>query len=604
MREISVDGKLITEPIEIANSFNTFFSEIANNIRAKIPFTSVNPNSYARGKNLDFNLSNIDHLYVKNIITSLETKTSLDIDDLNTKVLKKVAEYVSIPLAHIINRSFETGILPERLKISRTVPIFKAGSTINLSNYRPISCLPTISKIFERIVAKQLLSFVESNDILYAFQFGFQSGKSTVHPLIHIVDYISKAFNNDEFVIAVFLDLQKAFDLVDHDILCMKLEKIGVRGLALKWFKSYLSNRKQFVMVNGTLSDFFAMINISVLQGSILGPLLFLIFINDMHSSNKLLNIHFADDTSGLCKGKNFDELVSFVNTELQKLGIWLRSNKLAINASKTKIMIFHPKGKIIPDASFFFNNNDLDVPVDPDLVYPIERIHNNSVPCPAYKILGVYVDENLTFDYHIKTVLNKISKSMFSLNKVKNFLSTSALKSIYYALVHPHFLYCLPVVSCTSQKNINSLSLKQKRCIRTIAKSRYNAHSEPLFYELKILPFPDLILHQKLSFMHSIAFSYAPLSFFMDPMFPRNLDFETHQYPLRNRDQFFIPRCKNLFLNRFPLYSFSTCWNELDPDLSCIASKNVFKYKLKQLFLDRLSNFECNRLFCYTCST
>ena len=180
--------------------------------------------------------------------------------------------------------------------------------------------------------------------------------------------------------------------------------------------------------------------------------------------------------------------------------------------------------------------------------------------------------------------------------------ISLNRRLSIYYALVHPHFLYCLPLISCTSLKNINSLI--QRKCIRTIAKARYNAHSEPLYYELKILPFTDLILHQKLSFMHSIAFSYAPPSFYMDPVFPRNSDIEMHQYPLRNRDQFFVPRCKNLFINRFPLYSFTSCWNELDPALSCIASKNEFKYKLKQHFLDRLSNFECNRLFCYTCST
>ena len=196
-------------------------------------------------------------------------------------------------------------------------------------------------------------SYVIDNNLLYDLQFGFQPGKSTVHPLMHVIDYISKAFNNDEFAVAVFLDLQKAFDLVDHSILLMKLEKIDVHGLALKWFKSYLSDRKQFVMVNGNLSDFFTLINISVLQGSILGPLLFLIFINDMHSSNNLLNIHFADDTSVLCKGKNLEELVQLVNFEVQKLGIWLRANKLAVNASKTKVMIFHHKGKKIPDVNF-----------------------------------------------------------------------------------------------------------------------------------------------------------------------------------------------------------------------------------------------------------
>ena len=453
------------------------------------------------------------------------------------------------------------------------------------------------------MVSKQLYSYVIDINLLYDLQFGFQPGKSTVHPLMHVIDYISKAFNNDEFAVAVFLDLQKAFDLVDHSILLMKLEKIGVHGLALKWFKSYLIDRKQCVMENGNLSDFFTLINISVLQGSILGSLLFLLFINDKHSSDNLLNIHFADDTSVLCKGKNLEELVQLVNFEVQKLGIWLRANKLAVNASKTKVMIFHPKGKKIPDVNFVFNNNDLNEIVNTELIYPIERIHNNTVPHPAYKILGVYIDENLTFDYHLKITNNKISKSLYSLNKVKHFLSSNALKSIYYSLIHPHFLYCLPVVSCTSQKYLNTLILKQKRCIRIIFNAKYNAHPEPLFSKLKILPLADLILHQNLSFMHSIEYGYAPTSFYIDPMFPKNLNIENHYYPLRNLGNYYIPRVKNNSLNKFPLYSFPVSWNNLDDSLSCIANKNSFKYELKTHLLSRLMNFECNKLFCLTCS-
>ena len=219
-----------------------------------------------------------------------------------------------------------------------------------------LSCLKLLKSLFQ-----QLFEFISSNQILYKYQFGFQPGKSTAHPLLHIVDFISKAFNNDEFVIAVFLDFQKAFDLVDHKILLKKLCNIGVRGIALKWFESYLKDRKQFVMVNGKISKFFKTINISVLQGSILGPLLFLIFINDMHKSNALLNVHFADDTTGLCKGKKLNEMVPFVNQELQKIGVWFRSHKLSINAGKTKVMIFHPRGKNVDqNLNFVFDNNDL----------------------------------------------------------------------------------------------------------------------------------------------------------------------------------------------------------------------------------------------------
>jgi len=173
--------------------------------------------------------------------------------------------------------------------------------------------------------------------------------------------------------------------------------------------------------------------------------------------------------------------------------------------------MIFHPKSKVVPDLRFYFNNNDPGDLTNPDIIYPLERINNDSKPCPAYKILGIYIDENLTFDHHFNVLSNKISMSMYSLNKAKKFLPINALKSIYYAIIHPYFLYCLPVIACTNQKNITSLFIKQKRCIRTIYQSKYNAHTEPLFGSLKILPLPDLVIQQRLNFMHSIVYSYAP---------------------------------------------------------------------------------------------
>jgi len=373
--------------------------------------------------------------------------------------------------------------------------------------------------------------------------------------------------------------------------------------VAYKWFESYLKDRKQYVMVNGSLSDTYTTINISVLQGSILGPLLFLIFINDMHKSNKLLNLHFADDTTGLCRGKDLVSMVDLVNNELQEIGVWLRANKLAINASKTKIMVFHPKGKIIPDLHFFFNNNDPGRTVNPNLIYPLERINNNSTPCPAYKVLGVFLDENLSFDYHFQALSNKLSKSIYSLNKVKNLLPLSALKSIYYAIIHPYFLYCLPIISCTRQANVTSLYTKQKRCIRSICRAKYNAHTEPLFSQLKILPIPELITQQRLNFLHSIEYDYAPSSFSSMDIFPRNSDIESHAYPLRNLKLFHVPRINSAWLKRFPFFSFTTAWNELDNSLKLTPSKNEFRFELKRILLEKQDGFVCNKLFCYSCS-
>jgi len=316
--------------------------------------------------------------------------------------------------------------------------------------------------------------------------------------------------------------------------------------------------------------------------------------------SNKLVNFHFADDTTALAKSNDIYELTEFVNNEIQKLGMWLRANKLAINASKTKIMIFHKKGKLIPnDLKFCFNNNDLNGFQDPNQIYDIERICNLSRPNPAFKILGVWLDENLNFDFHVSTVAKKVSKSLYCLKKVKNVLSTKALKSLYYALIHPYFLYCLIIYSCTNQKNLNKLFLLQKRCIRLISNSKYNAHTEPLFFSLNILPFLDLIKYEKLKLMHSIEYTYAPASFSNE----FNKNNVNSDYLLRNNDDYLIPRIHTDFLRRFPLVSFPLAWNTLDPELKTIISKNVFKFLVKKYLIDKCEIFQCNKLFCYVCS-
>ena len=185
------------------------------------------------------------------------------------------------------------------------------------------------------------------------------------------------------------------------------------------------------------------------------------------------------------------------------------------------------------------FNNNAIDVVQDKRFIYPIERITNESRPNPAFKILGVWLDENLTFDFHISVTSKKISKALFSLKKVRHILSLNALKSLYYALIHPHFLYCLPVYCSSSSRNINLLFQLQKRCVRTIQGSKYNSHTDPIFYSLKILPLPDLINQQILNLMHSIVYDYAPAS--LQREFPINQ--LNREYQLRNNEDFLIPR-------------------------------------------------------------
>ena len=599
---ITINGTTITESDIIANEFNTFFSQVAGKIKSEIPPTTAKPEDYLNELDCRFDIGITDKLEIIEVIRSLESKATLDIDSVSTILLKKVAEEICTPLEHIFNLSFATGELPSNLKVSRTCPIYKADLKDNMNNYRPISCLPALSKVIEKIVHKRLVRYLKENDILYDLQFGFQKGKSTTQPLLNIINYISNAFNNNEIVVGVFLDLRKAFDLVDHGILAKKLEAIGIKDRNLKWFMNYLKDRKQYVMVNGCLSSFFTEMNVSVAQGSILGVILFLIFINDLFKSNDLLNFLFADDTSALKKGSDIVEIGNFINTELQKIGMWLRANKLAINSSKTKVIVFHPKNKNIPTFPFVFNENDINGPQNPDLIHSIERITNFS-KIPAYKMLGVFLDENLTFEYHIAQTRNKVSKALFPISKAKNFLSTEALKSLYYGLIHPHFIYCLPIYSCGSKKSLDTLNAKYKQCIRTITKSKYNAHTDPLYHSTRILPFYDLIIFNNLLLIHSIDKGYSTVSYNNLIYKHSNLNLA---YSLRNSNEYIMQRVDSVVLRRFPFYTFPKLWNELAntrPELTSTDSKSIFKFNLKMHLLNKYADFRCEKLYCWPCS-
>ena len=231
------------------------------------------------------------------------------------------------------------------LKSSRIVPIHKAGSRECCDNYRPITLLSTISKIVEKIVATCLVAHLVNDNLLTPNQYGFQRGKNTEQNLIHVINHISTALNDGNYCIGIFLDLKKAFDVCSHEIRLKKLKHLGVKNRALEWFHSYLSNRSQQVDIEGNLSD-PKIIDISVMQGSILGPILFLCYINDLPGASNLMTCLFANDTQGLAQGKHLPELIDKVNNELKKWAEWFRVNKLAVNTSKTKYIIFHTRGK------------------------------------------------------------------------------------------------------------------------------------------------------------------------------------------------------------------------------------------------------------------
>jgi hypothetical protein len=387
------------------------------------------------------------------------------------------------------------------------------------------------------------------------------------------------------FCIGVFLDLRKAFDVCSHSILLAKLEKMGIKDISLKWFKNYRSGRSQRVEINGVLSESLNL-DISVMQGSILGPILFLCYINDFWLATSLFSVLFADDTTGLGKGKNLRDLTIYVNQELQKISNWFRANKMAVNAAKTKFIVFRTRGKIInpQDCHLVFNDNEIGQPEDPTRIYDIERIHNDG-STKSFKLLGVLFDEYLSFDAHITYLCSKISKSLFCINRIKNFINQETRKTLYCAMIHSHLVYCINVYSCANSTSLNKLKLKQKEAIRIIANAGYRDHTAPLFAQLKILPLDQLIKFCALKFMHSFTQNMLPVSFYQ--MWTYNRERNPDRL-LRNADDLYVPPHHFATLKRMPLFNFPNIWN-LEGDDKFNPVQHRYLKNLKSNLLMRL---------------
>ena len=388
--------------------------------------------------------------------------------------MKRTAKIIVTPITHIVNLTLKTGIFPEALKKAKVIPILKSGNRSEIKNYRPISILPAFSKIFEKVINYRLISFFENNNLLIDNQHGFRSGRSTETAILQFATNVFQSLEEKQYLIGVFLDLSKAFDTLRHRILLKKLSHYGVRGIPLKLFESYLTNRSQSVYCNFTHSSFRSIVN-GVPQGSILGPTLFLIYINDIvNVSSKFKYIIYADDTTLLMDDLNINNLHFNLIQELEKINNWTKINNLSLNTTKTNYIFFQ-------NRSVHHN-------------FPPVTIEGNTVDRVQFtKFLGVFLDENMNWNKHIAFVVNKLSRMCGILYRVRNNLTFESLISIYYTLCYPHLTYCVAIWACTWQSFIKKVTIAQNKIFRCMFYMNRYQSTRNIFNTVNFLTFANI---------------------------------------------------------------------------------------------------------------
>ena len=486
---LNINGNLVNDKTKVANHFNEFFTGIAKNLVDKLGYGKTTYSDYLNNTvSQSFFATPTSKDEVAEVLKSLDENKAAGAYDIPIKVIKPIHTYLAEPLTCLINESFSLGHYPSLLKYAKIIPILKANSKQEINNYRPISLLPTFNKIFEKLMYRRVFDFLHKNDVIFEHQFGFQRNKSTNQAILDIYSNLIESIEKKKFSCCILLDFAKAFDTVDHQILLRKLEYYDIRGTALNWFKSYLCNRSQCVSIDGQLSDELKITH-GVPQGSVLGPLLFLLYINDIPLSSNILNFRlFADDTSLLYSHNNLSILESIVNTELIKVSNWLIANKLTLNTSKSNFLIIHPRQKRV--------SHKITISIDNKCLKEVQYA----------KYLGVLIDKHLSWTPHIQQIKLKISKNLGILAKMRYCVSKQVLKNLYNAFVMPYISYGLINWGAASKTSLNPLKVKLKQAVRLMTFSERSHHSKPLFKKLNLLDFESCYKLECAKFMYLVA--------------------------------------------------------------------------------------------------
>ena len=503
------------------------------------------------------------------IISKLKNTVSVGVDNIPVNIIKYCSHDISSPLVTIFNQCLSTGFFPDFLKMAKIIPVHKSGAKNIFTNYRPISLLTNFSKIFEKLLYTRLKGFLAKSNIPSKYQYGFQEKKSTAMAVLQMIDKITEAVDMKSCGVGLYVDLAKAFDTVDHAILLGKLAHYGVRGKQLEIFNSYLSGRKQIVDFNGVCSDTCSITH-GVPQGSILGPLLFLVYIDDIQNCSSFLSfILFADDTNAFAMHNNIHCLFDIVNKELIALSTWFKVNKLSVNVAKTSYMFFTNCYNKYLDSS--------------NLCLRLEGIGLENVH--SIKFLGVTIDDKLSWRSNINHVSNIIARNSGVIKRIRQKITRKTALLLYDTLVAPHRSYCAITWASCYKGLLGKLHLLQKRAVRTILLVSSRTHAAPLFVKLKRLTIFDIHLQQLACFVYN-CLNNTILSTVFSNYFVSNVMIHTHY--TRGSGNLHCQFARTSLRSSSIRIAGPKFWNTLPIDTRNSASLDLFKKRVKYLLLSK----------------
>ena len=560
--EMLINGVKHQNKAKISNAFAKHYSEVGENLAKNIEKSGhvANPMLNMRTKvqqNCYFFPTSINE--IESIIKHLKSKNSCGYDFISNTMLKRIYPSIIKALLIIFNKSLVNGKFPENMKLAIVKPIYKGKCKYEIVNYRPISLLPVLSKVLEKIVHSRVVKFLDKHKVLYEGQYGFRGNRGTCDAILDLTGNIIENIDKGNFTIAVFLDMSKAFDSINHQTLFKKLEFYGLRGNVLSWFTSYLENRYIKVNYRDVYSDQY-IVKYGTPQGSVLGPLIYIILANDLAKTLKFSNcVTYADDTTIFASGNNLRFLYHKINTDLRTLSQWFNSNSLTLNVEKSKFIIFRSKRKKIS-----WNGK-------------LELNGKNIPKVGDIKFLGVVLDEYLNWNLHVKYLSNKIIAGNYSLSMVKNILPSQSKRLLYYSNVQSHLMYAIsawgPMLTLRDKNMFQKL---QNKSLKLICNIKNRTQIEPFYKQSKILKFNDLLKWSLLKISYKYVNASLPIR--LANMF----DLTNHNYMTRNRNNPVVPQHTTSLYNNSFLGKSPTLWLSINGNLRNKTSIKAFNRQFK----------------------